>query len=113
MRPIKFRAWDEEARLMVSPELVAQTALEDALEGGVLMQYTGLKDKNGLEIFEGDVVTNAHDRGKVVYKLGGFTATWRHRDYNPHLDVWVENGCAQVEVIGNVYENPELLDKAA
>ncbi|MDR6794710.1 putative phage protein (TIGR01671 family) [Pseudarthrobacter oxydans] len=114
MRAIKFRAWDHQSQQMVASDLVAQVPLDDAMDNGaVLMQYTGVEDKNGVEIYEGDIVANGHDKGKVVFRYGAYEATWRHRDYNPHLDVWIENGRAQIQVIGNIYENPELLEQAA
>lgn len=72
-----------------------------------LMQYTGLKDKNGKEIYEGDIVQATYYGKKVIgsinYWLGCFI---------------LENSCVSdnqlfvfdhVEVIGNIYENPELL----
>lgn len=79
----------------------------------VLMQYTGLKDKNGKEIYEGDVVIGMMKdqitrtkitfiKGEIVYKnlIGAYTLNDRHLH-------WFDS----FEVIGNIYENPGLLDK--
>ena len=82
----------------------------------VLMQYTGVKDKNGKEIYEGDIVEiEEYGTGKVVFDEGMF-------QYHPLIGKWeIEPGIsclaiypvttAQVEVLGNIYENPELLTK--
>jgi hypothetical protein len=71
------------------------------------MQYTGLKDTKGKDIYEGDVIESPADRGVVEFLNGQFVV--RYRD--GYQDVGFAPSCD--EVIGNVYENPELLEKAA
>lgn len=68
-----------------------------------LMQYTGLKDKNGVEIYEGDLVRCLIDGDPEVYEI----PTIGPKVYGKtlHCMVWPED----YEVIGNIYENPELL----
>ena len=75
-----------------------------------LMQYTGLHDKNGKEIYEGDIVkitgSKGIDIGKVIYEYNGFTVDVMNMDRfygRVHL---LEKF---TEVIGNIYDNPELL----
>lgn len=78
-----------------------------------LMQSTGLHDKNGKEIFEGDIVKMAKD----VYSDPTYYEIVRHRggayrlESNQHgCELWLRH--TNCEVIGNIYENPELLEVA-
>lgn len=83
----------------------------------VLMQSTGLKDKNGVEIFEGDIVANQYGNvGYVAYlqQEAGFVVVLKksdyrlgHRNTGESYDVTTNH-----EVIGNIHSNPELLDKS-
>lgn len=78
-----------------------------------LMQYTGLKDVHGKEIYEGDVVNTIYDgelfTGVVVYDESelGFKATNGKENYGSNFQYLP--CCEEVEIIGNIYENPELL----
>ncbi len=72
----------------------------------VLMQYTGLKDKNGKKIFEGDIGWDEHNEcyGVVKFEEGKFLYVWE----NIAEDLWeVADG---IEICGNIHENPELLE---
>ncbi|ENQ9060545.1 hypothetical protein ARF73_002400 [Listeria monocytogenes] len=73
----------------------------------VLMQYTGLKDKNGKKIFEGDIGWDEHNEcyGVVKFEEGKFLYVWE----NIAEDLWeVADG---IEICGNIHENPELLEE--
>lgn len=120
MREIKFRAWDKKDKRMISNPLATDInsasnyiGLNDLLikyetSGYILMQYTGLKDKNGKEIYEGDVVKsrgyNDIDEEERVFID---TVEFNGGAFSP---ICFEK-CENFEVIGNIYENPELLNK--
>lgn len=82
-------------------------------------QYTGLKDKNGKRIFEGDIVFAKDDiwgspfadgiKGKVVYCETAFFIEPK----NVMDTQWLFNECADYEIIGNIHDNPELLEGGA
>lgn len=131
----KFRAWDKEENLWIK---VASLVFDEEGEmwylGPVMddfnpvyyenelgktweiMQSTGLKDKNGVEIFEGDVVVNQYGNvGYVAYlqQEAGFVVVLKksdyrlgHRNTGESYDVTTNH-----EVIGNIHSNPELLEQ--
>ena len=81
-----------------------------------LMQYTGLHDKNGKEIYEGDIVEWAGYKMEVFWgeDIGiGYGFCWRpcgdNTDYHESMTGFID----EYEVIGNIYDNPELLEKGA
>lgn len=139
MRDIKFRVWDGE--IMWSPEFFIfnqswtyhtnWSAFEDdpkfgkasRIDGKALMQYTGLKDKNGKEIYEGDIIVahDVSDGGLYIqqypglfngsrFEVGWGDSCWEGKD---HDDGYIHMSTrATYEIIGNIYENPELVDKS-
>lgn len=115
MREIKFRAWDKENGCWASIDSVAlcddgsvayllsadgePPYLEEDVE---IMQYTGLKDMNGVEIYEGDILQDPDDEGfcyEVEYDYGRFSC-----GDNDLID------CLGCNVVGNRFDNPELLE---
>lgn len=79
------------------------------------MQSTGLKDKNGTEIFEGDIVRIKSSDGVdykavIMFKDGGFCAVDGIEDNYSTRRYQLHKGDFELEVIGNIYENPELLE---
>ena len=73
-----------------------------------LMQSTGLKDENGVEIFEGDIGWDDHQEvhGQVIFENGAFKYEWD----NISEDLFEVTD--DIEIVGNIYENPELLEVA-
>lgn len=132
-REIKFRAWDSSLKFMVDPAFY-----EIAMDGRHIhfendgdwinhteklriMQYTGLKDKHGKEIYEGDIISFTRPVGNwtgrtmasvyevyfeehicafVLKSVGGYTKFRNARNY-------------EYEILGNIYENQELLDNVS
>ena len=107
MRTIKFRIFDSEIKkyIDISASAIMLDELNNLKPNLKIEQFTGLHDKNGKEIYEGDIVTDGVGKYKIIYdlKLAGYQPYCIFRD-EP------ENYC---EVIGSIYQNPELLERSA
>lgn len=118
-RYIKFRAWDKNDQMMyeVHEMVFSATGIDWMARGdhaiagwrgdAEFMQYTGLKDKNGVEIYEGDIVKGQY-RNYTVEHLGAAFRLKSTDGSTPDLLPVLENS-ERIEVIGNIYESPELL----
>lgn len=118
MREIKFRAWrlNKDRHTGISVEPFMEYNINDISRDLILMQYTGLKDKNGKEIYEGDIlkvmVTNniipdQEQKGmifSVVYQDHGFIFNPKMPFNHSYSSSWTLH-----EVIGNIHENPQLI----
>ena len=120
MRVIKFRAWDNGQMLISRPDTYFGLSSFFGIlrEDAIIMQSTGLLDKNGREIYDGDVVksirySESYDgdiiierewelKGSVYFSSG----TWRVMNTAIPLYEWNKK---TIEIIGNIYENPELI----
>lgn len=112
----KFRAWDKNNNEMISWRYLLNgynlrnVFMRPEMCGLVLMQSTGLKDKNGVEIFEGDVVEWLGHRGVVEFVLNNQqTMIIGAPGYITDLDYSTD---FNTEVIGNIHENPKILGQA-
>lgn len=125
MRDIKFRMWDKINKTIIkdihdSEEfwLVINNNLYD------VMQYTGLKDKNGKEIYEGDILLAPDWFGNLkcvciyqqenqVSSIQGFGLYSYDRYFQKYRTLVESDEWDEFEVIGNIYDNPDLLEKGA
>ena len=117
-REIKFRAWDKDNKKMLqvksihfsdSGDCIVINPLEFiSLEFLELMQYTGLKDKNDVEIYEGDIVKS---RNGTCGRINIHIIEWNnfYTGFNPLRQDESNFNRESSEVIGNIYENQELL----
>ena len=137
MRKVKYQAWDQKEKFMLSWNvLVAQFNLNNVLLrpepcGLKLREYTGLKDKNGVEIYDGDIDQAENgDKNVIVFLLKAGTYCvmpmdiYLNNDYQNEAfsqefmygfgyDLFFDNLTPgkYLNVIGNIYENPELLEE--
>lgn len=108
MREIRFRAWHKDCKVMEYDPLIKNGKYFEIIgndiwgtsDDYILMQYTGIKDANGKEIYEGDIVVEGY-KGKY----GTYEIKWNKIGFN----LGSEDG-RDYEVIGNIYENSNLLE---
>lgn len=139
-REIKFRAWDKDEKRMLEVYRIGFDGPIDGAQvycylddrgakgskecfydgdGLTLEQFTGLKDENGKDIYEGDILawhSNIYRKqdwiGLVKYRGAGFVVQESSRSFS--TPDWLETACNKdaniIEVVGNIHENPELLE---
>ena len=149
MREIKFRAWDKKRKKLLEVLEIKWISADkpyfsllcydyeeyeiadncDSINC-ILMQYTGLKDRNSKEIYDGDILSTdggKEDNGQVVFQGGAWQISTWNPDYHSYgidgkgEEVWPveweedlrlldESPIWNCEIIGNIYENPELAE---
>jgi len=138
MREIKFRVWDKKKMHYLDDEYVSEGIYNSKNKEHILMQFTGLKDKNGKEIYEGDVIKlhcSANENHVITATIEWYEELARFIPAIHNKKIKVVGGASEgkrvsmgemhswcgahycfsisryLEVIGNIYENPELLKK--
>lgn len=124
MREIKFRFWNKYQKIMsnnpggmnIGAGCSINALINESKEHYEIMQFTGLLDKNGKEIYEGDIIKipddwdeygfNAGENYQVYFAFGGFRLKPKYK--KNAKGSYLEDD--KIEIIGNVYENPELLE---
>lgn len=128
-REIKFRVWDDTLCHMLEPTMTLEQIAKSSFNGCNwyqlhIMQYTGLKDLMGKEIYEGDIIHHCHeysdedDRYIVIWdddiesSIGGFS--FKRIGYSSNYIAVCDtisdySGEYLIKIIGNIYDNPELL----
>lgn len=132
-REIKFRVWDNNTDTMMIPdnfefldgeidwiEAVREAGPQSGIDGDPgqfdIMQYTGLTDKNGREIYECDivkmhqVVLSPDDKIGLVEYTDKYGYSIRFASRRCRQSDWANDECAKYEVIGNIFEDKQLLE---
>ena len=136
MRTIRFRAWDEQNKIMHNDfqfiksgdegnDWIVFTSDKQTLQDSThpfenpyfgqqlkIMEYTGLKDKNGVKIFEGDIVkskTNFYNKPKEVITVIGWNDNIENDSFGEPLTLGYSILGYDLEIIGNIHQNYELL----
>jgi uncharacterized phage protein (TIGR01671 family) len=129
MRTIKFRAWDgfkmnDVLSLSFNNKSIIRSNVDPVFGIGLTyMQFTGLLDKGGKEIYEGDVIERKGIIGQVIYKkaAGAFWLVWEQLEKGRTVSMYQELSATfsdgniyridHYEIIGNIHQNPEFLNQ--
>jgi len=114
MRELKFRFWDTTDKRFIDDPFISKSGLVgyftgttiDWIDDIIVQQYTGVKDKNGKDIYEGDILNNPDDVPEEIYIVKWNIETGAFQYY---VDYNMGENIDSLQVIGNIFENPDLL----
>jgi uncharacterized phage protein (TIGR01671 family) len=111
MREIKFRVWESRTKIMFFPTSIPNPTQSN--EETIFMQFTGLLDKNGKEIYGGDILSDGgngyYGVREVFYSKGGYNIKYISGGRGCHHSQRLPFRYKDFEIIGNIYENGDLL----
>jgi uncharacterized phage protein (TIGR01671 family) len=117
MRKLKFRMWDEKYNCWINDPVFIYPTTDIVKQGIVFQQFTGLKDKNGKEIYEGDYINFSYSGSKTFQGFvrwfndrGSFGVTVDNafETFEELMDYW-----SSVEVVGNIFQQKSCMDELA
>lgn len=117
MRKLKFRMWDEKYNCWINDPVFIYPTTDIVKQGIVFQQFTGLKDKNGKEIYEGDYINFSYTGSKIFQGFvrwfndrGSFGVTVDNafETFEELMDYW-----SSVEVVGNIFQQKSCMDELA
>lgn len=119
-RELKFRCWNGQVMYQMKALLIDENKYKQLKDNtDIIMQYTGLKDNNGKDIYEGDILYDIAIDAKCRVVFGCYSTMrdgWGIEELSPKFCVlWSDDSGyspiqEKMEIIGNIYENPELLN---
>ena len=114
-RIIKFRAWNKNIEKMIPPFELSEMVYEgdgwssSTLKNMTFMQFTGLKDKNGKECFESDLIKDIYEITFKIEYRDDYYSVVAIKTENPDWKPTQLKDLKPFEIIGNIYENKDLL----
>ncbi len=113
MREFKFRVWSWHTNSFQDIDIEDIGMVFSGADGLEAQQFTGLKDKNGKEIYEGDWIKGQdyEQPVQVVFRNGQFASVYANMDLPFEACYSAPNKTIQMTVVGNIFENPELMKK--
>jgi len=111
MRELKFRVWDEKYHYWDNSLITCYPNEVFKKQGRTIQLFTGLKDKNGKEIFEGDIIYHKNHKGycQCIWDVERLTYRWVGENVSLPIDTRDDNMTLKEKIVGNIFETPNLI----